>query len=140
MFYFAYGSNMNHQQMRTRCPEAKFLFRAVLESHSFVYDGWSLMHRGAVANIVPKKNGTVWGGVYETLEAHRDTLDNYEGYPSHYDRKGVSVVDDSRDLHAVFVYFRQGEAPGSPSDEYRQTVLRGARDCDLPEEYTEKFL
>ena len=60
--YFAYGSNMNHEQMMLRCPSAIFLKRARLENHKFVYDGYSKKRNGAVANIIKSSGDIAWGG------------------------------------------------------------------------------
>ena len=51
-YYFAYGSNMNHKQMKSRCPDSHFLKRAYLEGYKFAYDGYSKTRNGAVANII----------------------------------------------------------------------------------------
>jgi cation transport regulator ChaC len=38
MYYFAYGSNMYHDQMHQRYPN-KHIKRAYLKGYKFVYDG-----------------------------------------------------------------------------------------------------
>lgn len=53
-YYFAYGSNMDINQMKDRCPDAEFMNVAYLKGYRFVYDGYSKKRRGAVANIVAK--------------------------------------------------------------------------------------
>ncbi len=64
MFYFVYGSNMNHKQMKKRAPGAKFLGRAAIDNYKFVYDGWDAELGGAVGNIIPQKGSRVLGGLY----------------------------------------------------------------------------
>ncbi len=59
MKYFAYGSNMNHKQMKQQCPESKFLKRAYLDDYSLIYDGYSKSRDGAVANIIKSENDRV---------------------------------------------------------------------------------
>lgn len=61
MYYFAFGSNMNHKQMKERCPNSKFIKRVYLENYKFVYDGYSYTRRGPVANIVESQEEIVWG-------------------------------------------------------------------------------
>lgn len=71
--YFAYGSNMSHAQMQTRCPDLVFIGAVRLEGYRFVYDGYEEYRKGAVANIVPdadpgadpNSKGIVWGGLYK---------------------------------------------------------------------------
>ena len=68
MFYFAYGSNMSHEQMKERCPDSRFVGRAFLPEYSFVYDGYFERRGGAVGNVAPSKNSVVWGGIFEISE------------------------------------------------------------------------
>ena len=37
--YAAYGSNLNHVQMRERCPEAKYLGSAMLKNQNLLFCG-----------------------------------------------------------------------------------------------------
>ena len=53
--YFAYGSNINLNQMEYRCPDASVVGPVVLE-------GWELLfRRGGFATIAPKEGKTVQG-------------------------------------------------------------------------------
>lgn len=140
MFYFAYGSNLNHKEMRKRCPNSKFLKRAYLEGYRFVYDGRSFYRKGAVANIVPEEKGVVWGGLWEIEDKDLDELDKYEGYPYTYKRKIIKVKDDDNKEYDAWVYYREGEKEGEPSEEYRDIITKGAKDCNLPEDYINEFI
>lgn len=137
MYYFAYGSNMNHQQMKNRCPNSRFTKRAILERHKFVYDGYARTRNGAVANVIGtgRKDDIVWGGLFKINEDNRSALDCYEGYPIAYDRKEVRVKDDEGNCYTAIVYFRAGRPKSKPSEDYRNIVIQGAKDCNLPEEY-----
>lgn len=140
MYYFAYGSNMNHKQMKERCPSSKFLRRVYLDDYKFVYDGYSQTRKGSVANIVELKGGIVWGGLFEINEDNLAALDCHEGYPKSYDRKTLRVRNENNSVHKAWVYSRIGQKQGRPSGEYRKTVVRGAKDCNLPEEYIKNLL
>ena len=140
MFYFAYGSNMSHQQMKERCPGAKFLFRAKLDGYLFQYDGRSQKRKGAVANVVLGGDGAVWGGVFEINADNLSALDCYEGYPNSYNRTDLDTKDNKGTTYKAIVYFRTGKDLGRPSEVYREIILRGAQDCGLPEEYIQSFL
>lgn len=37
--YAAYGSNLNHAQMRGRCPDAKYLGSAMLKDQNLIFCG-----------------------------------------------------------------------------------------------------
>jgi gamma-glutamylcyclotransferase (GGCT)/AIG2-like uncharacterized protein YtfP len=140
IYYFAYGSNMNHKQMKERCKSAKFLCRAYLENYDFVYDGYSSLRKGAVANIVPKEKSVVWGGLWEIDKKDIQQLDRCEGHPVFYKRKEVIVKDDNNKEYRAIVYLRDPQKLNNPSDEYRKTVIEGAITCGLPNEYIEEKL
>jgi gamma-glutamylcyclotransferase len=139
MFYFAYGSNMNHAEMQKRCPRSNFLGRAYLESYKFVFDGYSKYRKCPVANIVQSHQDNVWGGLYKITEEDLEALNVKEGFPKTYQRRVVEVVTDNTNCEAI-TYLRNGQPLGSPNDTYRGIVIRGASDCELPTEYIDKYI
>ena len=140
MYYFAYGSNMSHSRMHQRCPSSKFLKRAYLRKHNLVFDGYSADWNGAVANIVESPNETAWGGVFEINEDNLAALDCYEGYPKKYNRRRVTLKEDEGKEFKAFLYYRPLKELGSPSNDYLNKIIEGARDCGLPNEYKNKIL
>lgn len=141
MYYLAYGSNMNHEQMKERCKDSKFLGSAKLEGYKFVYDGYSSGRDGAVGNIIPSESDFVLGGLFEISENDLKSLNGYEGYPDHYQRNDeFEVIFSGKKIKNVIAYFRKGELEGSPSKEYQDVVVKGARDCSLPQDYIQKYL
>jgi gamma-glutamylcyclotransferase (GGCT)/AIG2-like uncharacterized protein YtfP len=144
MLYFAYGSNMSHVQMDERCPGNSFVGPAKLVGYKFVYDGYSGNRKGAVANIIETKDfkDIVWGGLFEISEANRDALDCYEGYSGGiYNRKEIYVHDSNyKKCKALVYYLRDGKEIGKPSEDYRNIILQGAKDCDLPQEYINTYI
>jgi hypothetical protein len=134
MLYFAYGSNMNHEQMKKRCPGSNFIGLAKLNGYKFVYDGISQTRGGAVANMVESPEDIVWGGIFDVPNI--DCLDRFEGAPKIYQRKSVNVQDESGKVYNdILVYLRNGEKIGEPSKEYRELVITGAKNCHLPKNY-----
>ena len=140
MHYFAYGSNMNHMQMSKRCPGSKFIKRAFLEDHKFIYDGYSFNRMGAVANVIERKKSIVWGGLFKLNYNDLVILDRYEGYPRSYNKKTVKVKDDTNNIIKVIIYYRISKGTGEPSDNYRNAVILGAKDCKIPNKYIEDNL
>lgn len=137
MFFFAYGSNMNHRQMlHDRCPGARFIAPAKLEGYWLVFDGYSAPWRGAVANILPSSEDLVWGGLFELDDNHLKALDGFEGYPRYYSRIKVDVLpNDHKQMVQAWAYVRDPHPEGTPSHEYLAALIQGARDCQLPEHY-----
>src|SRR5436190_8726446 len=79
MLYFAYGSNMDEQRVKAanRCPNARFIFNAVLPGHRLVFtsDGQT---GGCAADAVPDPASSVWGVVYDITDSDRRQLDDGE--------------------------------------------------------------
>jgi gamma-glutamylcyclotransferase len=140
MLYFAYASNMNHAQMKERCPGGRFLKPVVLEGYRLVYDGYSEMRQGPTANIVKSVSEIVRGALFEITEKDRLALDSHEGYPKAYERKVVEVKDAEGNAYAAMAYFRPSRALGKPHPDYERVILDGAKDCKLPEEYIDRYL
>ena len=54
-YYIAYGSNLNVQQMKFRCPGAKVVGKSVIKNYELLYKG---SKTGSYLTI-EKKNGSV---------------------------------------------------------------------------------
>ena len=76
--YFAYGSNINLDQMAYRCPDARVIGPVVLEGYRLAFRGNA--SGNGVATVVPHKGGKVHGLLWEITPACEQTLDRYEGY------------------------------------------------------------
>jgi gamma-glutamylcyclotransferase (GGCT)/AIG2-like uncharacterized protein YtfP len=126
--------------MKDRCPSSKFLKRAFIIRYKFVYDGYSQSRKGTVANIIDSENDIVWGGLFEINDDNLAALNCYEGYPKSYNRKEFQVKDDEKNIHIAIAYYRKNKKTGEPSSEYRQIVIQGAQDFNLPEDYIKNNL
>jgi gamma-glutamylcyclotransferase len=147
MHYFSYGSNLNPEQMRGRCPDHKVVGMAALHEHRLAFPLTSHDWGGGVASVVPSHGTTVWGIVYDLSERDLAELDRYEGYrgpdDQHnlYDRQTVFVEltrpEDGSIPRRVraWCYFARPSNPAAPSRRYLDAVLAGARHHRLPEEY-----
>ena len=126
--YFAYGSNINLDQMSYRCPAAQVVGPVTLE-------GYELLFRGSgVATIGPKKGGKVHGLLWKITPDCERSLDRYEGYPYLYGKLPVAVKDQSGQEYTVMAYvmderFRE---PTLPSTAYYNGILNGYRQVGLP--------
>jgi len=151
MFYFAYGSNLDPEQMRRRCPGHAVIGMAELRDHRLTFPLTSHDWGGGVASVGVAHGSTVWGVAYDLTEADLSALDGYEHYvgPGNqhnlYDRESASVhlvrADDGsfpRRLQ-VWIYVARQANPSPPSRRYLEAVVRGARYHRLPEEYVRKL-
>ena len=144
MHYFAYGSNLDPDQMAERCPSAAFLHRALLPDFELAFTRWSTRRRCGVADVVPQQGGRVWGVVYVMNAADALALDGFEGYVpgrvrNWYARVPRTVVldgDPQRPLAvATYEVVERAPEPFVPSDDYLAHLVRGAAHWGLPDAY-----
>lgn len=140
ILYFAYGSNMDKNQMKDRCPEHRFISVAILEGYKLVYDGYSSIRKGAVANIVESPDEIVYGVLYEISKEDKERLDRFEGVPDYYKIKNVKVKDREGKEYIAITYYREPLEEGLPSEEYQNTIVDAAIELGFPQEYIEKYL
>jgi gamma-glutamylcyclotransferase len=143
MLYFAYGSNMNWQQMQERCPSARFMTVATLPGHKLAFTRKSPKRGCGVADAVPRPSQKLWGVVYELAALDVGELDKCEGYTpgrnkNSYSRRECVVLlnDDGQQPLTVSTYFGDPQPnPPLPNMDYKNLILSGARHWRLPEAY-----
>ena len=131
MLYFAYGSNLNHSQMKKRCKDSIFLKKINLKGFTLTC---SIKYRAA--DIDSKKNSIVPGALYEISKSDEKKLDVYEDYPilhkkyyfSYYQKKVMTYTMVNKTLFAY------------PTERYLNIIKRGYKDCDLDKKYLKKAL
>ena len=108
-YYFAYGSNMNLEQMKYRCPAAEVVENVRLENYRLAFRGRA--PGNGVATVLPEKGSYVEGVLWKITEACEKSLDFYEGFPSFYGKESIRVKNQDGVEKEVFVYmmkmFRQ---------------------------------
>lgn len=116
--YFAYGSNMNHEHMKHRCPKAKYLRKMTLPDYELVFR--------SVADVQEAPGKKVEGALFEITKDCERSLDRYEGYPHLYTKK---VVDD-----IMFYTMVDKDRVYPPSEGYLWTIVHGYKDCKISTE------
>ena len=102
--YFAFGSNMDDEQMARRCPGATPATMATLLDHRLVFRGPSKNRGAGVASVDPAPGPGVRGLVWNLSEEDLLTLDRREGAPQWYKRATVSVATDDGSSQEVILY------------------------------------
>ena len=151
MLYFAYGSNLDPQQMAQRCPGHSVVGVAELPDHKLTFPLTSHDWGGGVASVVETHSGSVWGVVYELSADDLAALDGYEHFvgannPHNlYDRVSTTVQlvrpeDGSfpRRLRA-WIYVAGPANPSPPSRRYLEAIVRGAKSHHLPDDYVTRL-
>tara|TARA_B100000029_G_scaffold404910_1_gene405050 strand:+ start:770 stop:1177 length:408 start_codon:yes stop_codon:yes gene_type:complete len=131
MLYFAYGSNLNHFQMKRRCKDSIFIKKYELK-------GFALNFRSKyrAADIEKKKNFIVQGGLFEISKSDEKKLDIYEDFPilykkiyfTYYNKK---VMTYTMCRKTEFMY---------PTEKYLNVIKKGYKDCGLDKSYLIKAL
>ncbi|RPG97721.1 MAG: gamma-glutamylcyclotransferase [Candidatus Pelagibacter sp. TMED239] len=131
MLYFAYGSNLNHFQMKRRCKDSIFIKKINLKNFTLTFRS-----KYKAADIEFKKNSIVTGGLFEISKSDEKKLDVYEDYPILY-KKYYFYYYRKKVMTYVMVKktsFRY------PTERYLNTVKRGYKDCNLEKKYLNKAL
>ena len=131
MLYFAYGSNLHHLQMKRRCKDSIYLKKIKLKNFNLTFRS-----KYRAADIDPKKNSIVLGGLFLISKSDEKKLDVYEDFPNLYKKyyfnyygKKVMTYTMTKKTHFTF-----------PTERYLNIVKRGYKDCKLDKEYLKKAL
>ena len=131
MFYFAYGSNLNHYQMKRRCKDSIFIKKIKLKNFKLTFRS-----KYRAADIEPKKNSIVPGGLFEISKSDEKKLDLYEDYPNLYKKfyflyYGKKVMTYSMVKKSIYKF---------PTERYLKVVKKGYKDCNLEIKFLKKAL
>ena len=131
MLYFAYGSNLNHFQMKRRCKDSIFIKKINLKDFRLTFRS-----RYRAADIEPKKNSIVPGALFEISKSDEKKLDVYEDFPILYKKYYFSYYKEK-----VMTYTMVKKTPFKyPTERYFNVVKRGYRDCNLDIKYLKRAL
>ena len=133
--YFAYGSNLNPEQMRRRCPDSQFIGVAILRDFHLAFAGHSKRWGGGVATVLEAPEGQVEGIVWSISDRDLESLDRCEGYPYSYDRSSFEVHLASGETQYAVVYVKRDDTSVPPSAEYLDVIIKAYehRGFDLSE-------
>jgi gamma-glutamylcyclotransferase (GGCT)/AIG2-like uncharacterized protein YtfP len=136
VFYFAYGSNMSERRLQDRVSSAQKHQLAKLKGYQLRFHKRSLVDGSAKCDAfyTGNNNDLVWGVVFRLPSDALSTLDRIEG--EGYDRVSLEVETEEGERLQVISYLANCiDATLLPFDWYKQHVLTGAREADLPVEY-----
>jgi len=145
MLYFAYGSNLDPQQLHQRCPSARFVTVAKLPDHRLAFTRYAKDRGCGTCDGVPETGQEIWGAVFDISEEDLRRMDESEGYQpgrplneNAYFREQREVLRDGKQGQPVLVwlYFASREPnPPLPNAAYKQQLVDGAKYWGLPEAY-----
>ena len=131
MLYFAYGSNLNHFQMKRRCKDSVFLKKINLKNFKLTFRS-----KYRAADIEYKKGSLVPGGLFEISSRDEKMLDVYEDFPILYKKiyflyYKKKVMTYSMVKKTKFMY---------PKMKYLKTIIVGYKNCGLNNKYLQNSL
>ena len=117
---WAYGSNLDGEQMSSRCPSAQVEARATLPNYALAFGGFSERWGGPVASVVRARGSRVEGLLYRIEPADLAALDRFEGHPFAYERVVKTLIDEHGRKRRAHVYLQpeDGFEPWAPSPGY----------------------
>ena len=129
VFCIAYGSNLDTERMKSRCPGAEVYGTSVIRSYRLLFKH-SLT--GAYATIEQDANCEVPVVIYRITMEDESRLDRCEGYPRYYRKKEfflpVWCLNGKRRKNrcTCFAYImHESRLLGEPTEEYFGKIERG---------------
>ena len=130
--YFAYGSNMDVEQMRMRCPGAEILCTAVLPDYKFALDS------EGCATVIPCEGKEVYGVLWSINKDDEKVLDRYDGVAAGCYGKEILKVccEGYLSKFPVLVYVScRGENNGERRDGYIKKIVAAATKLGFDDSY-----
>ena len=122
IYYFAYGSNLHHLQMKRRCPNCLFIKKIILSNYALTFRS-----KYGAADIEKKRGQKVFGGLYIISRTAEKKLDIYEEYPTLY--KKIFFKYDNKKVMTYIMRKKSKLVP--PTTRYLNIIKQGYRDCKL---------
>lgn len=147
VWYFAYGSNMNKDDLERWCKERGYSpiklispVKAILPNHKLCFTHYSSKRRGGVADIISCENEKVEGILCQITQNDLDKIEEKEGVPNVYKRKIVNVrLSKGTSRCAITYEVRRKEGVFVPSRLYMNTIIEGAKAHHLSKNYISKL-
>ena len=146
MFYFAYGSNMNWDDLDKWCGEHDYspihpgsdVEAGIIKGYRLIFNHWSKSRNGGVLNIIRSMGNLVYGALFTLSDEDLQKIKEKEG-PA-YKLYPVNVIlADGRVVGAKTFKTKDSRELFSPTDKYLEIVLAGAEYFNLGEKCLEQF-
>ena len=122
LYYFAYGSNLHHLQMKKRCPNCRFIKKITLNNYKLTFRS-----KYGAADIERKIGKKVYGALYIISKTAEKRLDVYEEYPTLY--KKMYFKHQNKKVMTYIMLKKSKLVP--PTIKYLNVIKQGYIDCKL---------
>lgn len=150
VYYFAYGSNMNEEDLSKWCREHGYspikpqeVKVAVLKDFKLVFNYYSKVRGCGVASVVPSRGDEVWGLLLKISSEDYQKIKEKEGCCRVYKEVDVDVVTDGGDVIRAKTFMvakeLQSKEHQPPSAYYLSLLIEAAKKHSFPREYVERL-
>ncbi|HSP36476.1 MAG TPA: gamma-glutamylcyclotransferase family protein [Frankiaceae bacterium] len=136
--YAAYGTNLDPEQMRRRCPHSPVRGVGWLESWRLTFGGEDVGWEGALTTLVEEPLSSVYVMLYDVPDLDEKALDEWESYPLIREkiRLRVTTLDGSP---LAWVYVVRAYEGGLPSCRYLGMLAEAAEAAGAPQDYLDEL-
>ncbi len=147
MDYFAYGSNMDKDDLDKWCRKKGYtlieysnVVPAKLKDVKLAFNYFSKCRGGGVANIMKSKGNAVYGLLVGLKECDKHKIQRKEGCPTYYREIKVNVeIFKGEVIKDVITYKvveeREQNRQVEPTKDYLQLIIQNAKKYDFPKDY-----
>ena len=133
--YAAYGSNLDPNQMRERCPHSPSRGPGWLEGWRLTFGGEDLGWEGSLATVVEDPGSRVFVMLYDVSTKDESVLDEIEFATTRLYNKIRVRVQTLDGAHLAWLYVLDGYEGGLPSARYLGVMADAAERAGAPDDY-----
>ena len=127
MLYFAYGSNLNHHQMKNlRCKGSIYVKNFFLKNYELSFCHPNKLNKFGYANLIYKKGHETPGAIWRITKKHQEILDTYEQFPEIYQKDFFNLKNERVMFYIMKKYYFK-----NPPNSYINIINEGYKDCNI---------
>jgi hypothetical protein len=127
IYYFAYGSNLNHYQMKNiRCIGSKYFKTFFLKDFKLIFCHPNKLNKFGYANVIRNKGSRTPGGIWKITKKHEEILDQYEQFPYTYQKEYFNLNGEKIMFYIMKKYYLK-----NPPKSYINTINEGYKNCKI---------
>jgi hypothetical protein len=133
--YAAYGSNMDADQMKFRCPHSPAVGTGWIEGWRIAFGGESIGWEGALATVVEEPLSQVYVVLYDVQQQDEARLDDWDGVSMGLYSKIHLRVHTLEGENLAWTYVLNDYEGGLPSPSYLAAMADAAEKAGAPDDY-----
>jgi hypothetical protein len=137
--YAAYGTNMDPELMRERCPMSPSAGTGWLQDWRLTFSGADIGWEGPLVTIVEEPGSQVFVAMYDVSPFDEPKLDAWEGADRGIYRKIRNRVHTLDGEQQAWMYVLEAYEGGLPSARYLGLVADAAEAAGAPDDYVSEL-